>query len=100
MAVQISQPVVCLDPTVEPTPMPFQLLPAVTALEGKVVGLVDNSKTNSDRFLHHLADILREQYNIADVVYAKKPSASKPIAGDQLEQVVDRCDVVIAAVGD
>jgi hypothetical protein len=91
---------VVLDPTAEPAVGNASLAPRPDSLDGKVVGLLDNSKLNSDRFLDMLLEELSEQYNFAGVVRGRKPSASRVVPDETLKEFVEKCDVVITAVGD
>lgn len=101
MAVQTRTRLVVYDPTIAPNPSPgFVPAPRLDVLEGKVVGLIDNSKTNSDRFLIRIGELLKEQYGVAQVIAHRKPSASKPVASDVADDLAARCDLVVAAVGD
>jgi hypothetical protein len=101
MAIQTGTRLVVYDPTIAPNPGPgFHQAPRLDTLEGKVVGLIDNSKTNSDRFLARVAELLTERYGVAQVITHRKPSASRPIAPDMADDLAAKCDLVVAAVGD
>ena len=91
---------VVLDPTAEPVTGQATLASRPNSLDGKVIGLLDNSKLNSDRFLDMLAEDLSERYHFAGIVRARKPTASRVVPDDTLKDFVDKCDVVITAVGD
>jgi hypothetical protein len=91
---------VVLDPTAEPVAGEVTLAPRPDSLDGKVIGLLDNSKLNSDRFLDMLAEELSERYSFAGIVRARKPTASRIVPDDTLREFVEKCDVVITAVGD
>lgn len=88
-----------LDPTAERTIEALKSAPPVTGLEGKTIGLLDNSKYNVQRFCDHVEDILRKDYRVTDVVRERKPNASAP-ASDEIMAHLARCDAVISAVGD
>lgn len=101
MAIQTRTRLVVYDPTIAPNPGPgFAEAGRLDTLQGKVVGLIDNSKMNSDRFLVRVAELLKEQYGVAQVVTHRKPSASKPVAPDVASDLAAKCDLVVAAVGD
>ncbi len=101
MAIDLpSRQAVLLDPTTEPSPAEFSFAPRVRDLTGKRVGLLDNSKPNSDKFLDEVLAILDARYHFSEVVRMRKPSASKPVPADMLEELKRRCDLVITAVGD
>ena len=67
-----------VDPTTQPISTAFNSAPRLRDVRGKRVGLIDDSKANAKELLEELADILKTRYEIADVMYHPKPSASKP----------------------
>lgn len=74
--------------------------PRLTSLQTRRVGLLDNSKTNSDRMLKAIATILETQYGCQTTVQHRKPSASKPAATEIIEEFTKSCDLAIVGVGD
>ncbi|HYZ02635.1 MAG TPA: hypothetical protein VFA92_14160 [Candidatus Binatia bacterium] len=72
----------------------------VKELQGRTVGLLLNGKDNADHLLDGIGDLLRERYQIGEVVRERKPSASRPVPDDQAKQMAERCDVVVTAIGD
>jgi hypothetical protein len=89
-----------LDPTVDPEPTESSLAKRVADLDGKVLGLLANSKVNGDRLLDLVGDKLRAQYDIRDVVVMTKPSASRVADDAMMDALASRCDVVVTAIGD
>jgi hypothetical protein len=67
---------------------------------GKTVGFLDNAKANFDILLGKLADVLRQQYGVAEIVYRRKPTAAAGAAPDMLTDLARQCDVVITGSGD
>ena len=88
-----------LDPTVAPGPATARLAPALRALAGTRVGLLDNGKVNVDRFLDHVENLLRTRHGVADVLRCRKPNMSAPAPAPVLAELA-ACDAVISAVGD
>ena len=78
----------------------FHLNDRPSDLNGKTLGLLENHKTNSDKVLHELGNLLKEKYNIKDVVYLSKHSASLPTKPDTVQQMMDKVDVLITGIGD
>ena len=74
--------------------------PRLTDLQGKRVGLLDNSKNNANKLLDAMAVILDEQYGFSEIVRRRKPSASKPVAPEVIDELKASCDLVIVGVGD
>ena len=92
-------PITVLDPTVRSTGTPTRLAPPLPGLAGARVGLLDNGKANVDRFLDHVADVLRTTHGVAHVVRERKSNMSAP-APDAVLGRLAACDAVISAVGD
>lgn len=70
-----------------------------TSLEGKRVGLLNNSKGNADHLLERIALRLRERYGVEDFLPLTKPIFSRVAPDDQLEQLKS-CDLVVTAIAD
>lgn len=92
---------------VSPTAQPaanaagFALAPrALSSLDGKVVGLLDSTKRNSDHLLDGLGTLLSQRYAVKELVREAKPYFGNPVPDDQAAALARRCDVVITGVGD
>ena len=94
MAVQI------LDPTTEVNPRRIAYAPRPGTLEGLTIGLVDNTKHNSDQLLLRIANILQEKHGAKAHVIRKKKSAGAAPHAEIVEEYKASCDVVVAGVGD
>ncbi len=70
-----------------------------SSLRGKVVGLLSNGKPNGDAFLEAVGTLLIEEQAPARVERYRKSTWSRR-APEELLVEMDRCDVVITAVGD
>ena len=92
--------VVVLDPTSGPVVERASRAERPSSLEGKRVGFLDNSKRNSDRVLLYVEELLRERYGIGPALHRRKPSASRILPADMLDEMRRECDVVIPGVGD
>ena len=82
-----------LDPTVEAIPDHTILAPRPEDLNGKVVGLLSNSKRNADKLLH-------DTYEFKDMVFLDKGDASRLAPKEIMDELLEKCDVVITATGD
>ena len=88
------------DPTTEVTGRTISYARRPTSLKGLRVGLVDNTKHNSDELLLRIAGILeREHGTKSHVIRKKKTSGSAPHA-EIIEEYKESCDVIVAGVGD
>ena len=90
-----------VDPTgADPGLDAWSLAPRPADLRGKRVGLLDNSKANSDVLLRAIAGILDSEFEFADVFYVKKHSASLPPTPDVMAELHRNADLVITGIGD
>ena len=89
-----------LDPTAEATAQGIAYVDRPASLAGKRVGLIDNTKFNSDRLLEKIGAILKADYGAADVKMFRKKNASVPAHQEILEEAKKTCDVMVAGIGD
>jgi hypothetical protein len=68
------------------------------SLEGKVLGLLNNSKDQVDVFLDQIDQLLHEQVPGIKTVHYRKSHASHPVPF--IDDLVNQCDVVINGIGD
>lgn len=92
--------IVLLDPSAEDVPEEHALAKRINSLKGATIGLVDNTKHNSDLFLRQVGEELQQRYGVSKVVYVRKANASTPAPSELLDQVVSPSDAVIHAVAD
>ena len=67
------------------------------SLRHKRIGLLDNNKPNADKFLAYVGEFLKERYDGVELIAKRKMSRTK---ADCLQEIHDRCDLVINAFGD
>lgn len=68
-------------------------------LGGAAVGLVDNARTNSDRFMRVVGELL-ERAGVVSVVIRRKPNPSIPLPDDAFDELLKQCDIVVHGVAD
>ena len=91
---------VLVDPTTQAIVAPFDGAPRLPTLAGTRLGIIDDSKRNADVLLEELAEVLRTRYEISDVRWHRKPSASRPADPAAVRELAETCDAVVIAVGD
>jgi hypothetical protein len=89
-----------LDPTTEAATQTIAYAPRPTALQGKRVALIQNTKYNSDRLLAKIGDILKSEYGAAEWRMYNKHNASVPAHPEIIEEVKQSADVMVAGIGD
>jgi hypothetical protein len=78
----------------------FELNDRPNELADKRLGLLENSKSNSDKVLYELGEILKNKHGLKDVVHLSKHSASLPTKPEVIQQLLEGVDVLVTGVGD
>ena len=91
---------IVLDPTAAPREMVQAMAPVLDGLGGQSVGFLWNSKPNGDLLFERLEKLLREKYEIANVVYKRKPTASLPAKENVIDELVASVQAVIVGLAD
>jgi hypothetical protein len=94
MAIQI------YDPTTEASGRRINYAPRPKSLRGLRIGLVDNTKHNSDALLLRIAALLEKEHGATSHVIRKKRSAGAAPSPEMIEEYKAHCDVVVAGIGD
>jgi hypothetical protein len=90
---------VIFDPTIAPETEAFARAPRRGALAGLRVALLDNGKPNSAELLRLVGERLVATAGVSVARLVRKPSAYKPAAETQLDEVAG-ADLVLTGVGD
>ena len=80
------------DPTVAGPERNYVRAAALDSLEGKTIGVLENSKLNAADMLHEIAALF-------EPVFSKK-NASAPAPGETLQAVAKDVDFLITGLGD
>ena len=91
---------IVLDPTAAPREMVLAMAPALNGLGGRSLGFLWNSKPNGDLLFQRLEKLLREKYEIADVIHRRKPTASLPATDSVLDELAESAQAVIVGLAD
>ena len=89
-----------LDPRVQPIPEQAIIAPRPASLGGMSIGLLANGKQNSAELLEMVYEVLADRYNFSVVIAKNKGNASRPCPEDLLDEMAERCDVVVTSTGD
>ncbi len=92
---------VILDPSGIP-PLIEKVRPAArpASHEGIRLGLLDNTKPNSDKLLFRLEERLSGKFPIASFTHYRKGGSALPLEEDLIERMAKECDFVVNAVPD
>jgi hypothetical protein len=75
-------------------------LPRFADLNGKTVGLLDNSKPNNDMLQARFEQLLRQNCDVAGVVRRRKLTAQQGAPKAYLDDLAAHADFVISGLGD
>jgi len=93
-------PIQILDPTTEATPRRIAYASRPKSLAGLRLGLVDNTKHNSDQLLLRIAGILEREHGAKTHIIRRKKSSGAAPHTEIVDEIKAACDVVVAGVGD
>jgi hypothetical protein len=89
-----------LEPTDQEVLQRRTLAPRLTELRGKVGGFLDNRKHNANVLLEHIAMRLSAEYGMAEAMHRAKFIYSRVAEPTLIDELAERCDFIVAAVGD
>ena len=89
-----------LDPTSNGDVDEKYLAPRLESFDGKVMGILNITKNGSDVFLDRVEALIRERFDIAEILRVNKPTFSRPAPTELLEDLADRADFVIEGLAD
>jgi len=92
-------PLRVFDPTNETRAAGVRPAPRPASLRGKTVGFISNGKEGTKRYFAHLERLLREEWEVAEVVLRTKSNYSAP-ADAQIVDEIKRWQAVVTGVGD
>jgi hypothetical protein len=96
----MEQPTLILDPSAPAAPPEVTSARAPLELRGRTVAFIDNTKPNFDRLADAMAEALIGQHGVANVIRHRKRAPSDGASPAFLDDLVGRCDLVIAGSGD
>ena len=91
---------ILLDPIAPNNASEKFLAPRLDDLNGKVMGLLDISKNGSDIFLDRVEELMREHFDLVDIVRVTKPTFGRPAPQDLITELADQCDFVVEGLAD
>ena len=96
----IGEKLITLDPRDESDHGPALLATRPPSWHGKTLGLLSNNKPHSEDLLQMIAGIVKDSYDIEDIVEYNKGSHQWPANPDALKEFAVKCDAVIHATAE
>ena len=88
------------DPTTPPVDRAIAVAPRLRDLRGLRVGLVENTKFNSEQMLARLGERLAREYGVTVSGMIRKRSPSHPVTEEAADGLRRISDFVVSGVGD
>ena len=88
-----------IDPTANKSDRLVNLAARPISLNGKVIGLLDNTKEQADVILSTIGEALCERFGAERVVLRRKEHYSKPATHEMIMEMANQVDVAIAGLG-
>jgi hypothetical protein len=88
------------DPTSKPVERQVEVARRPATLSGLRLGLVDNTKFNSDTLLRKLADRLHRRHGMTVSITTRKRSPSHEIDEAGIRALRSQADLVVSGIGD
>ena len=88
-----------LDPTHEEDSKVFQMASGLKNLKGARIGFISNGKKGTHPFFNALKSLLKNEYEVGEVLRVVKKNYSAPAATEIMNQVT-KWDAVVTGVGD
>ena len=96
-----------LEPGAESLGTSMKLAARIGDLNGKVIGFLDNGKTNADALVDMVQELITSRYKLAGVVRKGRASmlgrhSEHGYGGEDatILELVEKCDAVVNGVGD
>jgi hypothetical protein len=88
------------DPTIEVKEQTIAFVPRPPSLQKLRIGLVENTKFNSDKLLLKIAAILENEYGAQSHILRRKRTSGSAVDQEVINEFTAQCDVAVAGVGD
>ena len=88
-----------IDPTSSGVLPKIAMAPRSIDLAGKVVGLLCNTKEQSEVILQTVGNALRERYGVARVIMRSKETFTRPATDNLINDMAKEVQVAVAALG-
>ena len=98
--VRLAEKLITLDPRDEARQSGESMAARTGGLDGKVLGLLSNNKPNSEMLLGMVAELIKDSYELKSVVEANKGTHRIPAPAEIIDDLAERCDVVIVATAE
>ena len=93
-------PFTLMDPTGSANAPKFATAGRIKDIRGARVGLLENGKTNAEKFLTMVGELLVSRYGAGSYTMYSKETLSKPAPRAVIEALVKTSDIGVTGIGD
>lgn len=90
---------VLLEPVAEEETEVYPLALRILDISGRRIGFLDNSKERADEILAVIEEMLAERFEFDEVVRRRKRYYTKTAPRELIDELAERCHLVVTAVG-
>ena len=90
---------ILLEPVADAELETFPLASRVLQLSGTRIGFLDNNKERADEILDVIEELLTAQFEYREIIRRRKHYYTKNASPGLIDELVERCDVVVTGVG-
>jgi hypothetical protein len=96
---EVGRGLILLEPVVEDEAEVYPLALRILDISGKRIGFLDNSKERADEILVVIEEMLAERFEFDEVVRHRKRYYTKSAPPELIDELAERCQLVVTAVG-
>lgn len=78
----------------------FRLARRPSDLNGRTLGLLENGRPASAAVLKEIGEVLGREYQLGKVLYFSKHNSALPTQREVVNEILEKCDVLVVGVGD
>jgi hypothetical protein len=72
----------------------------LTSLMGKKLGILWNNRPQGDKLLQHVAELIKQKYDCAEVYFTKKPYIGNAAPQEVIDDLASKVDAAVVGVSD
>lgn len=96
---EVGRGLILLEPVAQEETEDYPLALRILEISGTRIGFLDNSKERADEILDVIEELLAERFEFAEVVRRRKRYYTKSAPPELIDELAERCQLVVTAVG-
>ncbi len=100
MATDSLKKMIALDPRGEVLEEDIDMASRLDTLDGKRIGLLFDGRLNGDKLLWNLTDLIKGQFEVGEITFRQRPNVSDVSPPELLDELAEKSDATLIAIGD